>query len=267
MDAQTTAAPPRHLRFEGGCNFRDIGGYAGAGGRTVKWGQVYRTGVLTYFTSNDHSSLLKLGVRAICDLRREEEQGREPTRWPDPSVRCMAWKDDVKMPTVRGFAAERPRTAAGMRDAMIELYQALPRWMGPRIRGLFECIAAGNSPVVVHCAAGKDRTGVAIAVLLGALGVPLNSIVGDYLLTNVGGNFEEFIRAHQGSQLGLAEAHQPLLSMPQEMRQMLFIADADYLQAALDQIDKEHGGLEAFLETEAQIGPQTLQRVRDSLLI
>lgn len=263
---QPTSATPRHLKFEGGCNFRDIGGYVTTAGQTVKWGQVYRTGVLSYFTDNDHSSLLRLGVRSICDLRREEEREREPTRWPDASVHLLSWADDAHMPTVRGFAADKPRTADGMRQAMIGVYRALPLWLGPRIRGLFECIANGKSPLVVHCAAGKDRTGVAVAVLLNALGVPRDTIIDDYLLTNVGGNFEDFIRAHQHSRLGLADAHQPLMSMPEEMRRMLFIADTDYLQAALTQIDSVHGGLEQYLSTSVRIAPQTLQRARELLL-
>jgi protein-tyrosine phosphatase len=264
--AVTNATHSRLLKLEGGCNFRDIGGYAAGNGRSVKWGQVYRTGVLSYFTTNDHPSLLNLGVRAICDLRRAEEREREPTRWPDTSVQALSWVDDATVPTIRGFAAKRPATAAGMHASMIDVYRALPAWMGPRIRGLFECIETGNAPLVVHCAAGKDRTGVAIAVLLGALGVAHETIMADYLLTNEGGNFEQFIQTRKDSHLGLADIHDPLLSMPQDIRRVLFAADADYLQAALDQIDTGHGGLESYLESCARIDRRTLQRVRELLL-
>lgn len=262
----TNATPARLLKLEGGCNFRDIGGYAAGNGQTVKWGQVYRTGVLSYFTSNDHPSLLNLGVRAICDLRRAEEREREPTRWPDASVHALSWADDATAPTIRGFAATRPATAAGMRDSMIDLYRALPAWMGPRIRGLLACIETGKAPVVVHCAAGKDRTGIAIAVLLSALGVAHETIVTDYLLTNDAGNFEQFILTRKDSHLGLAAAHDPLLSMPEDIRRVLFAADADYLQAALDQIDTGYGGIESYLRSSAQTDAQALQRIRELLL-
>lgn len=264
--ASTAPLRSRTFPLEGGCNFRDIGGYAAGNARTVKWGQVYRTGVLSYFTSNDHRSLLNLGVRAICDLRRTEERECEPTHWPDASVHALSWTDDATVPTIRGFAAKRPATAAGMRDSMIDLYRALPMWMGPRIRGFFECIATGKAPVIVHCAAGKDRTGVAIAVLLSALGVAHETIVADYLLTNDAGNFEQFILTRKDSHLGLADAHHPLLCMPEDIRRVLFAADADYLQAALDQIDAGYGGLENYLESYVQADRQTLQRVRELLL-
>jgi len=261
-----SASPTRLVALEGGCNFRDIGGYSAADGRTVKWGQVYRAGVLTYFTPADHGPLQQLGVRAICDLRRDEERHREPGRWPDSAAEALFWKDDENMPTVRGFAAKRPKTAAGMRDAMIELYTALPLWMAPRLRGLFECVSTGKLPVVVHCAAGKDRTGVAIAVLLRALGVETATVVEDYLLTNEAGNFETFIQTHSDSHLGLADAHRPLLSMPKEMRTALFAADADYLQAAHHQIDTVHGGLDAYLRNVLGLSDDTIEKTRQALL-
>ena len=256
----------RVLSFQGGCNFRDIGGYSGLENRTVRWGQVYRTGVLSYFSNEDHPPLMSLGVRAICDLRRAEEREREPTRWPDNAVQALSWADGLNIPTIRGFSATRTRDAAGMHDSMVELYRALPDWMAPRIRGMFECISSGLTPVVIHCAAGKDRTGVAIAVLLSALGVRRETIIEDYLLTNDAGNFEQFIATRKESHLGLADAHQPLLSMPEDMRRKLFAADEAYLQAAFERIDSEYGDLEHFLKTSVRIDDQTLAKVRAQLL-
>lgn len=255
----------RLIALEGGVNFRDIGGYR-AGERTVRWGKVFRAGVLCYFTDSDHTTLDALKIRAICDLRRAEERAREPTRWPTDSAEGLSWEDGVDMPTVRGFAALRPQTGAGMRDSMIALYRALPTWMGPRIRGLFDCIATERTPLVIHCAAGKDRTGVAIAVLLDALGVDMDTILTDYLLTNDVGNFEHFIATRKDSHLGLADAHQTLLSMSPEMRTALFAADIDYLHAALEQIRRDHGNTQSYLSTCVRLDDRTIARVRDFLL-
>jgi protein-tyrosine phosphatase len=269
MNASVSTSPADRARvfsFEGGCNFRDIGGYDAAEKRSVRWGRVYRTGVLSYFTANDRQPLMDLGVRAICDLRRTEERDREPTRWPDVAIQALSWGDGERMPTIRAFAANRPNTAAGMFDAMIDLYRALPRWMGERIGGMFGCLANGQTPLVVHCAAGKDRTGVAIAVLLRALGVPRTAVIDDYLLTNEVGDFEQFIRARNASQLGLADDKHPLLAMPEDVRRVLFSADAAFLDAALAEIDAASGGLDGYLARVAGVTPAMLERVRDALL-
>lgn len=252
----------RVLSFQGGCNFRDIGGYRTQQGASTRWGKVYRTGVLTYFTEDDHAPLTQLQVRAICDLRRLEEREREPTRWPHGNVSSLSWDDGVVTPTVRGMASDRPKNAAGMFDAMVALYRALPEWMGPRIGGMFSAIANGDVPLIVHCAAGKDRTGVAVAVLLRSLGVSEDTAVEDYLLTNSSGNFEEFIRSRQQAQLGVTDAHSPLLSMPEDMRRVLFSADAAFLQTALEQI----GDVEAYLAKTAGVSPAVQEKVRAALL-
>jgi protein-tyrosine phosphatase len=241
----------RLVSLHGGCNFRDIGGYPTQSGRTVRWGRVYRAGVLTYFTDRDHGTLHGLEVRAICDLRRAEEREREPSAWPHGANQQrpehLHWDDGVNTPTIRGFAAQRPYTAAGVFDAMIDLYRALPSWMAGRIRGLFDCVATGSVPLVVHCAAGKDRTGVAVAVLLSAIDVPRQTVIDDYLLTNAAGDFEQFLRTRDSVQFGVTDIHHPLLTMPEDIRRVLFMAHTDFLQAAFESIDAL-GGLDRYLE-------------------
>jgi protein-tyrosine phosphatase len=263
--SEARAARERVLSLQGGCNFRDIGGYRTHDGRTVRWGKIYRAGVLSYFTDGDHGSLTELNVRSICDLRRAEEREREPTRWPGSSGPALLQWEDGQAPTIRGLAAKRPNTAAGMFDAMIDLYRVLPAWMAGRVRGLFECIADGAVPLVVHCAAGKDRTGVAIAVLLRSLGVPQQTVLEDYLLTNDTGDFEAFIRTRHLAQLGLADAHHPLLSMPEEVRRVLFSADAAFLDATLETITRDWGSVEQYLQV-AGVAAATRQKVMTALL-
>lgn len=260
---------PRLVTLHGGCNFRDIGGYATQTGRTVRWGRVYRAGVLSYFTDRDHDTLHGLDVRAICDLRRAEEREREPSAWPanrnQQRPAHLHWDDGSNTPTIRAFAARRPPTAGGMFDAMVDLYRALPVWMAGRIRGLFDCIAAGSVPVVVHCAAGKDRTGVAIAVLLTALEVSRQTAIDDYLLTNEAGDFEQFLRTRHDTQFGLTDIHHPLLSMPDDIRRVLFSAHADFLQAAFDGID-ELGGIDGYLERIVGVTPEVRAAVMKELV-
>ena len=120
---------------------------------------------------------------------------------------------------------------------------------------MFDCIATGKLPLVVHCAAGKDRTGVAIAVLLRALDVSQETTIEDYLLTNDAGDFEEFLRTREYAQLGLTDVYHPLLAMPADIKRVLFMAYADFLQAAFESIDAL-GGLDRYLEKTVGISAE-----------
>jgi protein-tyrosine phosphatase len=268
MTMQPTPAQALRIRhLEGACNFRDLGGYRTRDAREVKWGYVFRTGVLGYFTPKDNEQLNQLGVRAICDLRRADERESEPTRWPDANTQHFSWDDGSAPPTIRLMAANHfhPYTAAGMHAAMIDLYRALPAWMAPRLRGIFTCIAQGHVPVLVHCAAGKDRTGIATALLLAALDVPQETIIEDYLLTNEC-DLVQFMLAQHQVKLGEADGNHPLLGMPEDIRRVLFAADVDYLQAALDQIERDHGEVLAYLRKEVGVDDTMRAKVQAALL-
>jgi protein-tyrosine phosphatase len=268
MPSLPTAPPAsydRVLTLQGGCNFRDIGGYRTVDGRQVRRGKVFRAGVLSYVTAGDHTSLGALGIRTICDLRRAEERSKEPTRWPDATARTLHWDDESDVQSLRKYAARHPATRAGMFAAMLDLYRALPLRMSARIRGLLSCIVEDHLPIVVHCAAGKDRTGVAIALLLSALGVPRDTVDKDYLLTNEVGNFEVFIRGREHAQLGLADAKHPLLAMPEDMRQVAFSADPAFLSAAFEAID-EVGGIEGYIQEVLGLDIAVREVIRERLL-
>jgi protein-tyrosine phosphatase len=163
----------RHLRIRGTRNLRDLGGYECHDGRQTRWRTVLRSDCLDQLTPEAQAELVALGVRTVVDLRREDEIEAAPNVFvlrAAPSVRY------VHVPILD--VDPTPRIGIeGTYRAMLDLR---PAGLATIVRALAE---PDGLPAVVHCAAGKDRTGVVSALLLSAVGVPEEAIVEDYVLS------------------------------------------------------------------------------------
>lgn len=237
-------ATARWLSLEGAENFRDLGGYRGRDGRQVRWGAVYRSNALSRLSDRDVGLLSALKIRLLCDLRTREEQEARPNRLPPddpPEVLSLSILPKATSPLEEVLRSGRFRDAAGrdglsaaeLRRAMSNLYRSYARDHTAEYGTLLRRIAAAeNRPTLVHCAAGKDRTGFAAALLLRALGVPLDQVLDDYELTNRVA--EGWIRRAE------ADGYPP-------HAHVVIRADADFLLAAFDEIDARYGSLEDYL--------------------
>lgn len=227
---------------------------------------MFRSGALNPQAAEDERRLAALGVRVIWDLRRARERNHAPGRWPGAAVDRRYLDDpadEATWPIRRDGLAP---TAADMRATMIALYGAMPAWLRPRLRGLFTALAAGEVPLIFHCSAGKDRTGLAAALVLSALEVPRETIYEDYLLTNTAVDLEQHFFAAGGSTLGLGRSWAGLARLSEEARHALFVADADYLGAAFAAIENGYGSVAGFLEAEIGIGKVERARLKELLV-
>lgn len=269
---ETACAPARLLPLAGGRNFRDLGGYRAADGRRVRWGRLFRSGVLAYLTDDDHRCLAAQDIRVVCDLRTGPERRREPSHWRNPIALQLAWDYDSRFTSLRqhlpeGFDAHSDLTPHVMRQTMLRLYSQLPFVLREQFAALFQQLDQDNTPLLFHCSAGKDRTGIAAALILSLLDVPREAIVADYELTNHCVDLEEHLLRHKGSSIGVGDGNMTLFpQLNRETRRPLIAADPDYLLGVFQRIESEHGSVQAYLYRELGVSAKSAARIRASLL-
>lgn len=242
--------PDRLLPLRGATNFRDLGGYPGQGGRPLRWRRLFRSDHLGALTPEDHRLLAELGVKRSFDFRGVRERAAVPYEVPGLVQHSLAIEPTVaqNMQTVvaRGGALTVPVVTALMQD----LYRALVNDESHRFAELFEHLLAEDAPAVFHCTAGKDRTGFAAAMLLLALGVPREVVLQDYLLTN----------RH------FRHPPMPKSDVPPEAVAVLWSVQEGFLDAALQAVDRDHGGIEPYLANRMKLGPTARQALRERYL-
>lgn len=257
----------RVVALQGGRNFRDLGGYETSDGRRLRWGRVYRSGVLSYLTDADRVHIRQLGIKVVCDLRTQRERDREPTRWPVADATQLHWDYDPRQTSLRGYLASTDALSYELvRGSMMSLYRNLPRLFTTAYAELFRQLASGGTPLVFHCSAGKDRTGLAAALILHSLGVPRHTIVADYDLTNQVVDLEEELFQRPRSSIGIGDDYSHLTRADAATRAPLLRAMPEYLGAALAQIESDHGSVDAYLQSQLGVTASLRQQLQQELL-
>jgi protein-tyrosine phosphatase len=251
-------AQERFVLLDGGRNFRDIGGYRTADGHLVKRGVMYRSGSLGSLTPAGQAALAKLHIASEIDLRTTEERSHD-TFDIKHAIGPGYWARDYGMSlgdTARAMPDFSKMTADGVRAMMVQAYRTLPREQAPAYRELFARLQAGTGPLVVNCTAGKDRTGIASALVLTALGVPYATVRQDFLLSNGAPGMNSL----QGS------LSSPMAKLPPEVAAPLIGVDGSYIDTAFAQIRQDYGSVDAYMQKELGVGPQDIARLRARML-
>ncbi|MFD3543717.1 tyrosine-protein phosphatase [Streptomyces sp. NPDC058662] len=271
MTQQIPPAPPAQPQPEpelsGVRNFRDVGGLPTVDGRRVKPGRLFRSGHLAHATDTDAEFLSSLGLHTVFDFRNAADHSLEGADIELPGVRNVNiplsdpadGREFWKM--VREGDLEQLRSVLGDGRAaarMANSYRQMIRYRTAEHSRVVHALAEESVPALMHCAAGKDRAGLAIAVTLLALGVERDAIVADYLESNAPHRRYRIRRSG-----GAAEERTPEVM---ELLAPLFDARADYLTAAFETIDEQWGGVERYLAEGLGLTPGTLVRLRDRLL-
>ena len=238
--------PDRSLQLTGASNFRDLGGYQGTEGRTVRWRKLFRSDHLAALTGDDAAVLGELGVQRVFDFRGTAERAAVPyalegiVQYPlpiEPTV-VQRMKDLVD--------AGQEVTPAQTVGLMQHTYRAFVHDNAARFATLFQHLLESDAPLVFHCTAGKDRTGFAAALILMALGVSRDVVMQDYLLTNDYYRMPVFDESRA----------------PRGVLNVLWRVQEEFLNAALDAVDQDFGGVPAYLARELHVGEAERKRLQ-----
>ncbi|MEV6762668.1 tyrosine-protein phosphatase [Streptomyces sp. NPDC051105] len=263
----TQQVPSTEPELAGVRNFRDVGGLPTVDGRRVRHGVLFRSGHLAHATERDAEFLASLGLHTIFDFRNAADQKLEGPDVELPGVR------NVNLPLtdpahgaefwtmVREGDIEQLRGLLGDGKAanrMVSSYRMIVRDRTEEHSRVLHGLAEDSVPALMHCAAGKDRAGVSIAVTLLAVGVERDAILADYLESNAKHRRYKVRRSGGGD-----SAYSPDVM---ELLSPLFEARAEYLTAAFESIEETWGGVDTYLEQGLKLAPETRERLRGRLL-
>ena len=253
----------RCLDLEGSRNFRDLGGYESTEGGRLRWGKLYRSSKLSGLTDRDRQRVRRLGLTLVCDFRQAVEQELDPTHLGDDATHLLA-----RLPVTPGSAGNFidnlhngiiavDDSAGFMQDMNREFVTS----QLPRYAEMFQLLLVGDQQVLIHCASGKDRTGFGAALILDVLGVPEDSIVEDYLLSNRYLDVDMEMQRLAGQFYDAAGR-----PVSEDVLRPLLEVRPEYIKACFDEICRHYASREHFYESALQLDSESVRRLRERYL-
>lgn len=249
-------------------NFRDMGGYTAQDGRTMRWGHIFRSGHLSDLTEECGTEMLARDIETVIDFRSDREKDRHPVHWP------VGWIPDYHSVSIGGNAAawvqelyeklsKTDFPAQELREQFLLAFRTIPIENANGLKIFFNKLIdehKGNA-MLFHCTAGKDRTGIAAALLMHSLGIDEAQIMDDFLLTNKAVDLQatsekvsQWLSVKAGRTIDAKDVH-PLVGV-----------EADFLQECFASIRASFGTIDNYLETALGVSPEQRTRLKDLFL-
>lgn len=253
--------PGRKIHFEGTENFRDLGGYSSPENETTKWGVIYRAGKLNELTDGDNEIFTALNIKTVVDFRRNDEIEEAPDRFPDSSL-----TNYIHLPVVSGISGMSIIENALNNKYDIEedteklMHKANRHYVSNALAqysAFFKLLVhEENFPLVFHCSAGKDRTGFAAAILLSILGISRDTILEDFLESNI----------HRKEEVNKKIEKIKDNITAQKIVLPLLTVKRDYLDVAYNEIEKLYGTPEKYYEKGLHLSEDEIEKIKKNLL-
>ena len=242
----------RHLSWDACFNARELGGYPTESGNTTRWQALIRSDTLYLLTPTGQAALRDYGVRTIIDVRLHHELESEPNPFA-----LLQETEGALLYLHLPLDERETSTVLVTAESMQEEYRLILEMNKARVAAIINAVAAKieDGAVLVHCAGGKDRTGIIIALLLSLAGVPRDTIVEDYALS------ETFLEPPHTAWL---EKQSQTKGHPIE-RPLWMLSRPETMQATLDYLDREYGGVEPYLQS-AGVTSTTITQIRNHLI-
>ncbi|TDE15692.1 tyrosine-protein phosphatase [Dyadobacter psychrotolerans] len=258
-EKDTVVVANRHFDFKNTVNFRDLGGLVTRDGKTVRWGKIYRSDNLSKLDAGDYQKFNDLHIATVMDLRTDHEIIGKEDRLPanvtyihTPTVTDREGQiAQLRKKVLNGAISEEQA-----KEQTIRFYEDAVTVNLDSMRSIIHRILDSEQPVLYHCSAGKDRTGIVSALILAILKVDRDTIVNEFLMSNY---YRQKKTQKLMSKAKFAKVIKPKMDL--KAIQVFMTVDESFINAVFNVIDKKYGGIDLFIENQLEYNPKLREAV------